>query len=256
MSNFDIWVWPALPQQHTQHSQNITFNILQRTTRDGLLLRTPEAYWIRKLQSRINRKMEDMGTLYQQSLLPSRVFGYSCHYFFYANKTFDCPVIVNGTGNSIMLSTSYYFYHYLLPNKAWHAPHTLARINSFVFKIYRLTAYGRDIMLVLTSTGGEIITTLWFIRYLTNTAYFKALVHVHVMFYYLFVPLKKLSGSENGLYRSYCWIVLIGLVNIKNNFHGKCRVHTRWVVYNIIDMGRPRSWWLAILMTMITCHIL
>ena len=37
--------------------------------------------------------------------------------------------------------------------------------NCVVFKIYRLTAYGRGIMLVLTSTGWEIIATLWSHQY-------------------------------------------------------------------------------------------
>ena len=46
-------------------------------------------------------------------------------------QTFDYPVIVNDTGNDILLSTSYYLYHYLLPYKAWHAPHMLAQILSF-----------------------------------------------------------------------------------------------------------------------------
>ena len=49
-------------QQHPQHSPNITFSILQHTARDELRLRISEAYWIRKLQPRINRKVEDMGT--------------------------------------------------------------------------------------------------------------------------------------------------------------------------------------------------
>ena len=38
---------------------------------------------------------------------------------------------MNDTGNGIMLSTSYYLYHHLLPYKAWHAPHMLAQTVSF-----------------------------------------------------------------------------------------------------------------------------
>ena len=49
-------------QQHPQHSPNITFNILQHTAREELLLRISEADWIRRLQPRINRNMEYMGT--------------------------------------------------------------------------------------------------------------------------------------------------------------------------------------------------
>ena len=48
--------------QHPQHSSNITFNILQYTAREKLLVRISKAYWMRRLQPRINRKMEDMGT--------------------------------------------------------------------------------------------------------------------------------------------------------------------------------------------------
>ena len=53
---------------------------------------------------------------------------------------------------------------------------------------------------------------------LTVSNLLKALV---LMFDYPFVPLKKLSGSETGLDRfcfSYFQIVLIGLVNKKNNY--------------------------------------
>ena len=48
-------------QQHSQHS-DISNNILQDTAREEMLLRITEAYWIRRLQPRINRNMEYMGT--------------------------------------------------------------------------------------------------------------------------------------------------------------------------------------------------
>ena len=49
-------------QHHTAtESPEIKFKVLC-STRDGLRLRIEEAYWIRRLQSALNRKEEDMGT--------------------------------------------------------------------------------------------------------------------------------------------------------------------------------------------------
>ena len=156
---------------------------------------------------------------------------------------------MNDTGNGILLSTSYYLYHYLLPYKACHAPHMLARTVSFSKSIdllllgYNASSY---------STGGEIITTLWFIICLTNIAWFKSLV---LMFGYTFVPLKKLSGSETGLDRSYglhFWIVLIGLVNININLYWireclTCKVFVSLIKIHLL-LGREQ--WITVLTIM------
>ena len=59
---YDVCLWPALLPTTSTALPNITFNILQQTAREQLLLRISEAYWIRRLQPRINRNMEYMGT--------------------------------------------------------------------------------------------------------------------------------------------------------------------------------------------------
>ena len=74
-------------------------------------------------------------------------------------QTSDYPTIVNDTGNGIMLSTSYYLYHYyLLPYKALHAPHMLARTMSFskstdwLWDRYNANSY-KPILILTSETG-------------------------------------------------------------------------------------------------------
>ena len=81
-------------------------------------------------------------------------------------QTFDYSFIVNDTGG-IMLSISYYLYHYSLSYKSFTCT-SYVSTNSVAFEIFQLPTCSIGVMLVLTTTGGEIITT--HILYFTNTA--------------------------------------------------------------------------------------